>query len=41
MNKLNKIKMILERNYNFKGNNYTYFPSTRDELKKNGYFSNW
>ena len=34
MNKLNKIKQLLELNYNFKGNKYEYFPKTNKELKE-------
>ena len=34
MNKLNKIKKLLELNYNFKGNKYEYFPKTNKELKE-------
>jgi surface protein len=32
MNKLNKIKSLLEKNHSFKGINYIYFPKTCDEL---------
>jgi len=34
MKKLNKIKKLLESNYNFKGSNYKYFPKTNKELKQ-------
>ena len=34
MNKLNKIKKLLEKNFNFKGNYYKYFPKTNIELKQ-------
>jgi hypothetical protein len=34
MNRLNKIKKLLEGNYNFKGSNYEYFPKTNKELKQ-------
>jgi len=34
MNKLNKIKKLLEKNYNFKNIKYKYFPKTNEELKE-------
>ena len=30
---MEKLKKIVEKNYNLKGNNYEYFPKTNDELK--------
>jgi surface protein len=33
MKKLERLKNLLEANYNLKGNKYKYFPKTHDELK--------
>jgi len=34
MNKLEKLKKLLKKNYNFRGNNYEYSPKTNEELRQ-------